>query len=265
MTSAKGILQERVWKLKAYHGTPDQLTIKSPRYWSNTACRDALFGQLETMNQKRLELCLARLEHMSNFGTIEGRQPDDTLIPAYKITYKHKVGYIRVDIFDETAIKTVIANGDSTEAATNGPQGGVRIGAGRKRKIDKFPEAMEILTAFLQKYSAAHGRRRDEYLRVGVSARMMREELLSQNIDFSEQTIRYLMYPPHKGTKHASRYHGIIKGKVERSLKNDKMDSSTATPEDVHHAQCKKTFKNFSDHKIEHIVSVLACCVEMPI
>ena len=132
-------------------------------------------------------------------------------------------------------------------------RGGARPGAGRNRLIDKHPDGLRIINDLIQLHSKSHDRRGDDVLKVGCSAKDIQTELSKHNIKICQQSIRYLMEPPRAGSRDSIRYNGKIRGRIQRSLINDKQIGSTSTPGDIHYCnRLVHRLLSYTDELVTH-------------
>ena len=159
--------------------------------------------------------------------------------------------FLSVEKFCAESLRMIIADPEQREKLD---RGGARPGAGRKRLIDQHPDAVGIITDLIQRHSKSHDRRGDDILKIGCSATEIQAELAKHDISMCKQSIRYLMEPPRAGSRDAKRYNRKIKGRIQRSLINDKEIGATSTPGDIHY--CNKQnhlLLTYRDPHVDHV------------
>ena len=231
LTLAVKILQPRLRYFKSYYGNKQAFEVTSPRYFSVSACLNALRETEIKLTESEFARYHRRLDHVELNKTIKGEQSHDQFMPAFKIKFLGEIVYLNADKFCAESLRTIIQC-PVTFAESN--RGGKRTNSGRKRLVEDHPHAITIISDLIQLHSKSHDRRGDDVLKVGCSAGTIQAELAKHDITMCKQSIRYLMEPPRAGSRDAKRYNGLIKGRIQRSLVNDKQINSRSTPADIH-------------------------------
>ena len=206
-----------------YYGANNPFEISAPRYWSTSACIDALREnqRLEPGHKKKLKISdddldryIRRLNFLESEHSLMGLETHEKFIPAFKVNFKGRVFYISIEKYTAENLRMILADPDPPAVSSN--HGGKRAGAGRKRLIDQYPNGPTIINDLIQLHSKSHDRRGDDVLKVGCSAGDIQNELSKYGISICQQSIRYLMQPPRAGSHDAIRYSGIIQGRIQR-------------------------------------------------